>query len=153
MSLRQFVAPRIPVVSTPNDFLDTAPPVEGDSVVLEWGAASYLNFSLDIDGSTKTKFSSRFSVDPPFQKILRHGPGVDKAVDHEGNTIAESPIDADWELKDLFYVGSFIEETEESKTIGSSTTIQPIITHVDLYVQWSEIPAFGYDVIEETGIL
>lgn len=153
MSLRQFVAPRIPVVSTPNDFPSTAPPETGDSVVLEWGAASYLNFSLDINGSTKAKFSSRFVVDPPFEKILRHGPGVAQAVSHEGSVIAESPVGADWELKDLFYVGSFIEESEESKTIGNSTSIQPIITHVDLYVQWAEIPAFAYDVIEEQGIL
>lgn len=151
-SLREFVTPRIPVVPVVSEETppDVGSPPQTSEPTLKWGGPAYLNFSLDLQDMGVPPKRPQYKVN--WQKnedIIRHGSGVKKAVDHDGETVAESINDPLWGTRTLFHVGKFDENTEETKQVGTVTIIKPTITHVDLYVQWDDIFNFALDIISE----
>lgn len=150
-SLRQFVIPRVPVVSDANvPPPDPAAPPSPDEVALRWGAPAYLNFDLELEDAGQPKPRKQFNVYHPADDfIIRHGPSQLKAINHDGETVAESLNTEQFGVQTLFYVDKFDEYTEETKQVGSVTIIKPKITHVELFVEWTDIFPFGLDVIYE----
>lgn len=151
-SLRQFVVPRVPVISEPNVLTTepSQPPNPDSEVALKWGAPAYLNFSLDLEDIGKPPPQKPYYVSRSLDEFLiRHGSGVLKAVNHDGETVAQSIDDQMWGVRSLFFIKSFVETTEESKQVGGTTVITPKIKHVDLYVEWTDLFFFGVDVIYE----
>lgn len=141
---RDFVVQRIPVISLPNAPPDRGPVVEPPDVGARWGKASYINFEdTTSNGDTGSGFHL---TEGENERIDREGSGVKEATDRDGTKVAESNLNV-WHTRTLFSCGKFDEKTEEVRQVGNVKFITPIITHVDLYVEWGDVVPFGIDEV------
>jgi len=151
--LREFVRPRIPVTSEPNVPVDkgAAPVAPPSYIEIVWGAESFLNFSLELGPQPAVRRPPTVVTRGPDDELIeRIGRAVPEIKDREGNTLVE-----DTRVLNMFagfYIKDFEEETEEVKTVGNVTTIIPTITHVSLYLTWSDIGNFGEELLEQTVV-
>lgn len=150
--LREFVRPRIPVVSEPNSPYDQAlpPPTPPESIDLTWGKPSFLNFNLSLgpQAPIRTPPNVQFTK-PQVELIQRHGRGAKEAIDSDGTVLAPENEVHVLDTLNLFYIRDFIETTYDIKTFGPVTSVTPIETHVKLYVRWMDVFKFGESLIDK----
>lgn len=146
--LREFVKTRVPVISEPNAPADRAsPPTASDEVSMIWGAASFLNFNLELGPQPSYRKPPSTAVrEPTDELIYRHGSGVLSIHDHDGNLVDEGGL---VNSAILYYVRDFEEYSEEVKTVANVTVILPTIKHVSLYFKWPDVPNFGEVITEQ----
>jgi hypothetical protein len=130
--LAAFIVPRVPVIATPNVPVARETTVQ-PTVGLRWGKAG-------LTLATASKVGIRLTVPADDDEwIVREGPGVDQALDHEGNIVTtgdrEGYFGEETGSTKLFFIKSFVEFDEEIKVEGRLQTITPIERHVDLYVK------------------
>lgn len=151
---REFVRPRIPVVSDPNASRDLALPPPGpvSDVGLDWGKESFLNFTLSLGPQPPYRYPPNVRMGHTEDQLIeRHGHGVEFAEELDGSEASEGPVifgGSLAEIFDMFFIKTFIETTYETKTFGNVTSVFPVETHVKLYLQWTDVTTFGLNLID-----
>lgn len=148
-AIDRFISNRlpVPVLQDEPDLEPLQRQAPDPDVGARWGRPADLVFQIPSSlGGTQQKENPTMAVVEDFdERHYFNGVGVQKATDHFGSTVAESPpFDEQsnpFKIRTVYFCGTFLEKSEKRKTLPTGVeVITPIETHVRQYVQWDEVP-------------